>query len=48
MMLYVFFCLFFSLTLLAERPEVHGNYGQMRISAAFIPELRSQLEQNLM
>lgn len=43
-----FFCLFFSLTLLAERPEMHGNYGQIRISAAFIPEFRFQLEWNLM
>lgn len=40
MMLYVFLCLFgffFSLTLLAERPKMHGNYGQMRLCATFIP-----------
>lgn len=46
MMLFVF--VFFSLTLLAKRPEMHRNNVQMRKTAVFIPELRLQLEQNLM
>lgn len=48
MLFVVLFVWFFSLTLLAVRPYMDGYCGQMRMFAAFIPELRFHLEQNVL